>query len=75
MQFLKIVFPVNVVCTSPQLCYITYQCHGIFLFQNPVQRIPDSHEITLKHGTKTVSLEVWFCSLSDRLFWRSGLIS
>ncbi|GAB1299229.1 WD repeat-containing protein 70 [Apodemus speciosus] len=22
---------------------------------NPVQRIPDSHEITLKHGTKTVS--------------------
>ncbi|KAL6041992.1 hypothetical protein STEG23_025523, partial [Scotinomys teguina] len=23
--------------------------------ENPVQRIPDSHEITLKHGTKTVS--------------------
>ncbi|XP_045141191.1 WD repeat-containing protein 70 [Echinops telfairi] len=24
-------------------------------WQNPVQKIPDSHEITLKHGTKTVS--------------------
>lgn len=29
--------------------------------ENPVQRIPDSHEITLKHGTKTVP--VW--SLED----------
>ncbi|XP_055223531.2 ciliogenesis and planar polarity effector 1-like isoform X1 [Gorilla gorilla gorilla] len=25
------------------------------LVQNPVHKIPDSHEITLKHGTKTVS--------------------
>jgi len=27
----------------------------LFFSQNPVKRIPDSHEITLQHGTKTVS--------------------
>lgn len=44
------------VVITPQIyCYSL--CHGIFLFQNPVQKIPDSHEITLKHGTKTVSFK------------------
>lgn len=28
---------------------------NFLLFQNPVKKIPDSHEITLQHGTKTVS--------------------
>uniref|UniRef100_A0A8B9N988 WD repeat-containing protein 70 n=1 Tax=Accipiter nisus TaxID=211598 RepID=A0A8B9N988_9AVES len=27
----------------------------VFFLQNPVKKIPDSHEITLQHGTKTVS--------------------
>uniref|UniRef100_A0A8C9N096 WD repeat-containing protein 70 n=1 Tax=Serinus canaria TaxID=9135 RepID=A0A8C9N096_SERCA len=28
---------------------------NFLFFQNPVKKIPDSHEITLQHGTKTVS--------------------
>lgn len=31
------------------------QIFSFFFFQNPIKKIPDSHEITLQHGTKTVS--------------------
>lgn len=31
-----------------------------FLLQDPIKRIPDTHEITLQHGTKTVSFLFFF---------------
>lgn len=72
MIFLLFLFMLRLVWWKTSYFYIYIALMGFFghstlftevnflFFQNPVKKIPDSHEITLQHGTKTVSDDVFW---------------